>query len=99
MTRIDTLLLRLHIETACRRGGALALFPEDLDATRRLIFLREGRNRAVATALTDPMNTHLQQHAKVRHAPRIGHGIDHHRIASCREPGPRGSEGATWRRT
>jgi len=27
---LDTLLLRLHIETACRRGGALALRPVDL---------------------------------------------------------------------
>ena len=28
---LDTLLLRLHTETACRRGGALALQPSDLD--------------------------------------------------------------------
>jgi integrase/recombinase XerC len=28
---LDTLLLRLHTETACRRGGALALRPADLD--------------------------------------------------------------------
>ena len=28
---LDTLLLRLHTETACRRGGALALRPRDLD--------------------------------------------------------------------
>src|SRR5579875_1428656 len=27
----DTLLLRLHTETACRRSGALALRPDDLD--------------------------------------------------------------------
>jgi integrase/recombinase XerC len=32
MTRdLDTLILRLHTETACRRGGALALRPRDLD--------------------------------------------------------------------
>jgi hypothetical protein len=30
---LDTLLLRLHVETACRRGGALALRPNDLDPT------------------------------------------------------------------
>jgi integrase len=30
---LDTLLLRLHTETACRRGGALALRPVDLDRT------------------------------------------------------------------
>jgi integrase/recombinase XerC len=38
---LDALLLRLHIETACRRGGALALRPQDLDPTQCLIFLRE----------------------------------------------------------
>jgi integrase/recombinase XerC len=38
---LDTLLLRLHIETACRRGGALALTPQDLDAEQSLIRLRE----------------------------------------------------------
>jgi integrase/recombinase XerC len=38
---LDLLLLRLHIETACRRGGALALRPCDLDAEQCLIRLRE----------------------------------------------------------
>lgn len=38
---LDTLLLRLHVETACRRGGALALRPRDLDPTQCLVFLRE----------------------------------------------------------
>jgi len=38
---LDTLLLRLHTETACRRGGALALRPQDLDVDQCLILLRE----------------------------------------------------------
>ena len=38
---LDTLLLRLHTETACRRGGALALRPQDLDPEQCLIQLRE----------------------------------------------------------
>ena len=38
---LDTLLLRLHTETACRRGGALALRPADLDPDQCLILLRE----------------------------------------------------------
>lgn len=38
---LDTLILRLHTETACRRGGALALRPQDLDPTQCLILLRE----------------------------------------------------------
>lgn len=38
---LDTLILRLHIETACRRGGVLALRPDDLDPDQCLIRLRE----------------------------------------------------------
>ena len=38
---LDSLLLRLHTETACRRGGALALLPADLDPDQCLILLRE----------------------------------------------------------
>ncbi|WP_231509618.1 site-specific integrase [Nocardia sp. NRRL WC-3656] len=38
---LDSLIVRLHIETACRRGGALALRPQDLDETNCLIWLRE----------------------------------------------------------
>ncbi|GAA4734324.1 tyrosine-type recombinase/integrase [Phytohabitans rumicis] len=38
---LDALLLRLHTETACRRGGALALRRCDLDAEQCLIQLRE----------------------------------------------------------
>jgi hypothetical protein len=45
---LDTLLLRLHIETACRRGGALGLRPQDLDPAQCLIFLREKGEAAQA---------------------------------------------------
>ncbi|WP_327116966.1 site-specific integrase [Nocardia sp. NBC_01730] len=38
---LDTLLLRLHTETACRRAGALVLRPRDLDPLQCLILLRE----------------------------------------------------------
>src|ERR1017187_4821830 len=38
---LDTLLLRLHTETACRRAGALATRPQDLDPDQCLILLRE----------------------------------------------------------
>ncbi len=37
----NTLLLRLHVETARRRAGALALRPQNLDPAQCLIFLRE----------------------------------------------------------
>src|SRR5207245_7542515 len=52
---LDTLLLRLHTETACRRGGALALRPQDLDPEQRLILLHEKRrDRPVAASLAHP---------------------------------------------
>jgi hypothetical protein len=38
-SELDT-LLRLHTETACRRGGALALHPDDLDPDQRPILLQ-----------------------------------------------------------
>ncbi|MFR9773187.1 tyrosine-type recombinase/integrase [Nocardia sp. SC052] len=38
---LDFLILRFHLETACRRGGALALRPQDLDRDQCLVFLRE----------------------------------------------------------
>jgi integrase/recombinase XerC len=38
---LDSLLLRLHTETACRRGGALALRPADIDPDQCLLLLRE----------------------------------------------------------
>ncbi|MFC4110710.1 hypothetical protein ACFOX0_32965, partial [Micromonospora zhanjiangensis] len=42
---LDSLLIRLHTETACRRGGALALRPRDLDTDQCLVFLREKVSR------------------------------------------------------
>lgn len=38
---LDTLICRVHEETACRRGGALALRPRDLDREQCAIRLRE----------------------------------------------------------
>jgi integrase len=49
---LDTLILRLHTETACRRGGALALRPADLDREQCLILLRgKGRDGPLAARL------------------------------------------------
>jgi hypothetical protein len=33
--------LRLHTETACRRGGALALRPRDLDPNQHLVLVAQ----------------------------------------------------------
>ncbi|MEU2258474.1 site-specific integrase [Nocardia xishanensis] len=38
---LHRVLIRLHVETACRRGGALALRPQDLDTVECSIRLRE----------------------------------------------------------
>ena len=52
---LDTLLLRLHTETACRRGGALALRPQDLDpGAVPDPAARERRDRPVAASLAHP---------------------------------------------
>jgi site-specific recombinase XerD len=62
---LDTLLLRLHTETACRRGGALALRPCDLDPDQCLILLREKggttRWQPVSPTLMNALTHHHQQ--------------------------------------
>ena len=56
---LDTLLLRLHTETACRRGGALALRRADLDPDQCLILLREKGE----TVRWQPVSPTLMAHA------------------------------------
>jgi integrase len=63
---LDTLLLRLHIETACRRGGALALRPQDLDPDQCLIFLREKAGTVRWQPISPTLMTHLRDHADQR---------------------------------
>ena len=67
---LDALLLRLHTETACRRGGALALRPEDLDHAQCLIQLREKGDTVRWQPVSPTLMTHLLGHARERHAPR-----------------------------
>lgn len=66
---LDVLIIRLHSETACRRGGALALRPMDLDVEQCLILLREkgksDRWQPVSRSLMDG----LSHHAATRNAP------------------------------
>lgn len=69
---LDTLLLRLHTETACRRGGALALRPEDLDVDQCLILLREKGETVRWQPVSPTLMTHLQHHAQHRPAPPGG---------------------------
>ncbi|MFG1926863.1 tyrosine-type recombinase/integrase [Cryptosporangium sp. NPDC048952] len=69
---LDTLLLRLHTETACRRGGALALRPCDLDAEQCLILLREKGGTSRLQPVSPTLMAHLLAHAAERGAPREG---------------------------
>jgi integrase/recombinase XerC len=69
---LDTLLLRLHTETACRRGGALALRPVDLDAEQCLIRLREKGETVRWQPVSPTLMAHLQLHIQERHSPRDG---------------------------
>jgi integrase len=69
---LDTLLLRLHVETACRRGGALALRPQDLDPTQCLIFLREKGQTVRWQPVSPTLMAHLRDHAAERRSPHSG---------------------------
>src|SRR5215468_4717159 len=69
---LDTLLLRLHTETACRRGGALALTPADLDPEQCLIRLREKGETVRWQPVSPTLMGYLQQHAEQRGAPVHG---------------------------
>jgi integrase/recombinase XerC len=67
---LDTLLLRLHTETACRRGGALALRPDDLDPDQCLIRLREKGETVRWESVSPTLMGRLVEHGRERHAGR-----------------------------
>jgi site-specific recombinase XerD len=67
---LDTLLLRLHTETACRRGGALALRPDDLDPDQCLIQLREKGETVRWQPVSPTLMARLTDHGQERHARR-----------------------------
>jgi site-specific recombinase XerD len=69
---LDMLLLRLHTETACRRGGALALRPADLDPDQCLILLREKGETVRWQPVSPTLMDRLMQHGRERHAPPEG---------------------------
>ena len=62
---LDSLLLRLHEETACRRGGALALRLVDLNRDLCLVHLREKgeteRDQPVSPTLMAALIRHVEQ--------------------------------------
>ena len=69
---LDALLLRLHTETACRRGGALALRPVDLDPDQCLIRLREKGETDRWQPVSPTLMAYLQLHAAQRGATAAG---------------------------
>ena len=69
---LDSLLLRLHTETACRRGGALALRLADLDVTQCLVWLREKGDSVRWQPVSPTLMRHLLLHAEQRSASEDG---------------------------
>ncbi|SFE39163.1 Phage integrase family protein [Actinoplanes philippinensis] len=65
---LDALLLRLHTETACRRGGALALRRTDLDSDQGLVRLREKGETLRWQPISIDLAAHLVDHAEHRGA-------------------------------
>ena len=69
---LDTMIIRLHTETACRRGGALALRPQDLDREQCLVLLREKGETVRRQPVSPTLMAGLARHAGERHAPPDG---------------------------
>ncbi|GIG59256.1 hypothetical protein Lfu02_36280 [Longispora fulva] len=65
---LDALLLRLHTETACRRGGALGLRLIDLDVRNGLIRLAEKGGTVRWQPITLELADHLNTQARGRGA-------------------------------
>ncbi|HLL66414.1 MAG TPA: site-specific integrase [Micromonosporaceae bacterium] len=65
---LDSLILRLHTETACRRGGALALRPADLDPDQCLILLHEKGETVRWQPVSPTLMRHLLRHVEERPA-------------------------------
>lgn len=65
---LDSLIIRLHIETACRVKGALSLRPEDLDPTQCLIRLREKRGTTRWQPVSPTLMNELLHHSAERGA-------------------------------
>lgn len=83
---LDSLLLRFHLETGARRGGALALRRRDLDVGRQSLRLREKNNterwQPVSRTLLDALLDHARHRGAVhdddavfRRVPRRGMSV------------------------
>ncbi|WP_218024387.1 tyrosine-type recombinase/integrase [Nocardia lijiangensis] len=64
--QLDALLVRFHIETACRRGGALRLRVADLNIEHCLVRLREKGGTLRWQPVSPTLMRHLVQHVHER---------------------------------
>ena len=69
---LDTLILRLHTETAFHRVGALTLRPAALDPDQCLILLQEKGETVRWQPVSPTLMSRLIQHAQERHAAADG---------------------------
>ncbi|WP_342775312.1 tyrosine-type recombinase/integrase [Saccharopolyspora antimicrobica] len=69
---LDSLIIRLHSETACRRAGVLALTPRDLDPDLCLILLHEKGGTVRWQPVSPTLMTHLREHAEQRGSATSG---------------------------
>jgi len=74
-TPLDSLLVRLHLETACRRGGALGLRLCDLDVMYCRIQLREKGGTLRWQPVSPTLTAALQAHANARGARTAGDAL------------------------
>ena len=63
---LDTLLLRLHTETACRPGGAMSITPAGLDPEQCLVRLHEKGDTIRWQPVSPTLMEHLLAHAERR---------------------------------
>jgi integrase/recombinase XerC len=68
---LDLLLLRLHIETACRRGGALSLCRVDLDPNQCMVQLHEKGDSIRWQPISPTLTRRLLEHAEERGATQL----------------------------
>jgi integrase/recombinase XerC len=84
---LDALILRLHTETACRRAGALAIRPRDLNRAQCTVLLREKGETFRWQPVSPTLMAGLVQHAGDRNAPLDGRLLryrDGHQITERR---------------
>ncbi len=72
---LDSLLLRLHTETACQRGGALQIRRCDLDQTQCLVLLREKGCTSRWQPVSPTLMRYLVEHWNERGDGNPGSGV------------------------